>query len=78
MAQPRGGVPDGEIHICNAGQAEDIRPARELVERYGSAPLAEADVTIALGGDGFMLHCLHTALEAGVPVFGMNLGSVGF
>ena len=35
---------------------------------------------LALGGDGFMLQTLHTMLEARriVPVFGMNLGTVGF
>ncbi|HVF93472.1 MAG TPA: NAD kinase [Sphingomonas sp.] len=40
----------------------------------------EADVVIALGGDGFMLQTLHTMLDRRrpVPVFGMNLGTVGF
>ena len=41
----------------------------------------DADVVIALGGDGFMLQTLHTMLERrkpAVPVFGMNLGTVGF
>jgi NAD+ kinase len=40
----------------------------------------DADVVIALGGDGFLLHTLHEALLASEPkpVFGMNLGTVGF
>lgn len=40
----------------------------------------EADVIIALGGDGFMLQTLHQILDQRrmVPVFGMNLGTVGF
>ena len=41
----------------------------------------EADVVIALGGDGFMLQTLHRLLDrrtSAVPVFGMNLGTVGF
>jgi NAD+ kinase len=40
----------------------------------------EADVVIALGGDGFMLQTLHTMLDRRrpVPVCGMNLGTVGF
>lgn len=43
-------------------------------------PLAEADLVIALGGDGFMLQVLHQMLEAHAirPVFGMNLGTIGF
>jgi NAD+ kinase len=40
----------------------------------------EADIIVALGGDGFMLQTLHHMLEAGPerPVFGMNRGTVGF
>jgi len=42
--------------------------------------IEEADVVIALGGDGFMLQTLHHMLETDriLPVFGMNLGTVGF
>jgi NAD+ kinase len=38
----------------------------------------DADVICALGGDGFMLQCLHQHAEHGLPVFGMKLGAVGF
>lgn len=38
----------------------------------------KADVIIALGGDGFMLHTLHNYLELNIPVYGMNCGTVGF
>ena len=33
---------------------------------------------IALGGDGFMLHCYHEYLNNNIPVYGMNRGTVGF
>lgn len=49
-----------------------------LVERYGEAPLDEADVVVALGGDGLMLQTLHRFLGQGTPIFGLNRGSVGF
>jgi NAD+ kinase len=59
--------------------------AHELADALDWVSIEEADVVIALGGDGFMLHTLHRMLErrtapgAGpVPVFGMNLGTVGF
>jgi NAD+ kinase len=52
--------------------------AERLTERYGSVPPNEADVLVALGGDGFMLHTLHEHSDLGVPVFGMRLGDVGF
>lgn len=51
---------------------------RKLIERYGDVPVAEAEVIIALGGDGFMLRTLHAHLALGVPVYGMKLGRVGF
>ncbi|MCG3267784.1 NAD kinase [Yoonia sp. I 8.24] len=43
----------------------------------GVAP-AQADVIVALGGDGFMLQTLHSTQELDVPVYGMNRGTVGF
>ena len=52
--------------------------AKMLRDRHGTVPLAEAGAIVALGGDGVMLQALHAALPRGVPVYGMNLGSVGF
>ena len=49
-----------------------------LTARHGDAPLAEAEVVVALGGDGFMLHTLHATQASGLPVYGMNCGTVGF
>ncbi|MEA3541705.1 MAG: NAD kinase [Pseudomonadota bacterium] len=58
--------------------------ARAAEERlravYDFAPVEEAEMIVALGGDGFMLQTLHAMLEGRriMPVFGMNLGTVGF
>lgn len=59
------------------------RPAAQaacdtLTARYGQADLAEADMIVALGGDGTMLDALHKSMKRSLPVFGMNFGSVGF
>jgi NAD+ kinase len=59
--------------------AEDAE--RELRDAYDWVPVEQADLIVALGGDGYMLQTLHTLLERPgdpVPVFGMNLGTVGF
>lgn len=57
----------------------EARAARDaLAAAYGETSPAEADVVIALGGDGFMLESLHGALSHGRPIYGMNRGSVGF
>lgn len=64
--------------------ASPTDPAREAeaVLRAGHpfVDIREADTLIALGGDGFMLQTLHMMLEQRriLPVFGMNLGTVGF
>jgi NAD+ kinase len=49
-----------------------------LQARYGAHAVAEADVVVALGGDGFMLETLHDCLHRRLPIYGMNRGSVGF
>jgi len=40
----------------------------------------DADAVVVVGGDGFLLHMLHRMLDIGrvVPVYGINLGTVGF
>lgn len=52
--------------------------AAQLRDRYGSIATENADVIVAIGGDGLMLHTLHAHIGSGVPIYGMNLGSVGF
>ncbi|HEY0027818.1 MAG TPA: NAD kinase [Allosphingosinicella sp.] len=52
----------------------------ELRSAYAFVPLEDAEQVVALGGDGFLLQTLHEMLEFEriLPVFGMNLGTVGF
>lgn len=62
-----------------ASNRPEAQEAREnLVARYGDAGLEEAQVIVALGGDGFMLETVHDLMDAGKPIYGMNQGSVGF
>ena len=62
----------------NAPSAQEAE--RLLRERYAFVPLEEADMIVALGGDGYLLHTLRERLNLGkvCPVFGMNRGTVGF
>jgi NAD+ kinase len=57
-------------------EAEMARDA--LRSQYGDVAPADADVIVALGGDGLMLQTLHKFMEAGKPIYGMNRGTVGF
>ena len=49
-----------------------------LIKIYDNCALEEADVIVALGGDGFMLQTLHKTQDLSAPVYGMNRGTVGF
>ncbi len=60
-------------------EADDAQNAyKKLTSLYGEVSHAESDIIIALGGDGTLLQCLREHHLLGKPVFGMNLGSVGF
>jgi NAD+ kinase len=62
-----------------ASDRPDAQKARKrLVKLYGDTPEDEADVVVALGGDGFMLETLHRTLATAKPIYGMNRGSLGF
>jgi NAD+ kinase len=50
----------------------------ELSALYPAKSPADADVIVALGGDGFMLQTIHRFMDHGKPIYGMNRGSVGF
>ena len=62
-----------------ASEAESAQEAlSRLVAEHGNLALEEADLIVALGGDGFMLQTLHATQELDLPVYGMNRGTVGF
>lgn len=60
----------------DAPVAQTARAA--LIGRYGNAAPRDADIIVALGGDGFMLRTLHSIQHLDVPVYGMNRGTIGF
>ncbi|MFC3071959.1 NAD kinase [Shinella pollutisoli] len=66
------------ISFVASPSAEAQEARHDLVALYGNTDPEEADVIVALGGDGFMLQTLHTTMTTGKPVYGMNRGSVGF
>src|SRR6476659_665972 len=62
-----------------AAATPEARVACEQLEKsYGNVEPAQADVIVALGGDGLMLQSLHKYMNAGKPIYGMHRGTVGF
>lgn len=65
-----------------AFQASSADHAQEAIKHlaalYGNVALEDADVIVALGGDGFMLQMLHDEMNTGRLVYGMNRGTIGF
>ena len=54
---------------------EALNKLRKLYKDFG---IDEADVVVALGGDGFMLQTLKSLSTKNTSVYGMNKGTVGF
>jgi NAD+ kinase len=68
------------LALCASPTPVAQAAAAELAMQHEFVPVEQATAIVALGGDGFMLQTLHAMLERRrpVPVFGMNLGTVGF
>jgi NAD+ kinase len=67
-----------KIAFLASDMPEAVEARKSLAARYGEVDPAEADAIVALGGDGHMLQTLHRFMNDGIPIYGMNRGSVGF
>ena len=72
------GTPPPRLAFVASDRPEAIDAKTRLTGLYGAVSEDEADVVVALGGDGFMLETLHRNLAKRRPIYGMNRGSVGF
>lgn len=69
---------DPQLAFVAAATAPAQEALHRLTRRYPSVDPSEADVIVALGGDGFMLETLHLSTARKAPIYGMNRGTVGF
>ncbi len=63
--------------VASAGE-EAQAALEQLGNLYGNCAPEEADVVVALGGDGLMLQTLHQHMRSGKPIYGMHRGTIGF
>lgn len=67
-----------KIHFT-ASETEQAQSAyKKLIHQYGQVSVSQAEVIVALGGDGFMLESMHRYMASSLPIYGMNKGTVGF
>ena len=50
----------------------------KLIRHYGQVELSDAEIIVAVGGDGAMLNALRESISSNLPVFGLNRGNIGF
>jgi len=67
-----------KLTFIAADTQEAQQALRLLQEKYGEVDEDKADIAVVLGGDGTMLEAIHSLYETGLPIYGMNCGSVGF
>jgi NAD+ kinase len=69
---------DKKLHFL-AAETESAQDALNgLIKHYGQSPLEDCDIIVPLGGDGFLLECLHAHHDKGKAFYGVNKGSEGF
>ena len=66
------------IAFVASTSAEAQDALARLTQTYGNVAPDQADVIVALGGDGLMLQTLHRHMRSGTPIYGMHRGTVGF
>src|SRR6186997_992217 len=67
------------IYAFVSSETEDARKAAaRMMAIYGQHSVAQANVVVALGGDGFLLQTLRETMGTGKQVYGMNRGTIGF
>ncbi|QDZ00798.1 NAD kinase [Nitratireductor mangrovi] len=66
------------LAFISADTPDAAEAATRLASLYGQERIEDADVIVALGGDGFMLQTLHSMMNSGRRIYGMNRGTIGF
>jgi NAD+ kinase len=80
LQDPLGRIRDwaAAVDVALFGADGDPRLPAEVRRRSEASLAADCDAVLALGGDGTMLGALRLAAPLGVPVLGVNLGTLGY
>ena len=67
-----------KIHFSIAKNKKSQSVSDELLKLYGQVEISNAEVIVAVGGDGAMLAAMRQSIDFNIPVFGLNRGNIGF
>lgn len=67
-----------KIGFVSSEKPEAEKSLTLLKKLYDNVSPKDAEIIVALGGDGTILKSLHKFLKKGVPIYGMNRGYIGF
>lgn len=66
------------FHFLSVDCEEAQQASLSLQDAHGQCDIQDADVIVPLGGDGFLLECLHRHHALKKPFYGLNYGTEGF
>ncbi|MFA7276934.1 MAG: NAD kinase [Pseudobdellovibrionaceae bacterium] len=66
------------IHFWGSEAEKAQEVLKNLSEKFGQSEVENADVVVAIGGDGTLLEALRKTESHRLPIYGINRGSVGF
>lgn len=72
------GAMKNRIAFSASRRPEAQEALQRLTQKYGQCSEQDAEVIVALGGDGAILDAMRRRFEDSKPVYGMNRGTVGF
>jgi NAD+ kinase len=67
-----------KVSFLSSPAPEALKAKTTFEALYPYVNPQEANIIVALGGDGFMLETMHAYLDKGIPIYGIHCGSVGF
>lgn len=67
-----------KIFYAVSGSVQSKQAYDTFAAIYPPCDISAAQVIVVIGGDGFMLRCLHAYTNLDVKLYGLNYGTVGF
>lgn len=80
MSDPTFSIDTARLALLASPSDRARAAAEQLADCHPWVSLEQAEAVVVLGGDGYLLDVLHQMLdnERVLPVYGLNLGTVGF